>query len=633
MSAKKASYNLRGDEDDTDEITSAKKLAQKKISESRIGDVELKDLSNGEKGHEETVVNVPDNGNEEAPAHASGICAPLDKYLSLVENACKSVYEQNTSTVKFIFFTFLFCLTVAYVLAACIKNFDKAVDLFAVAVFALFCVIYTFVKKYFGHWISKNIFDPIIRFVEHRWMFFKWGSLLVFAILLVLWIALDTVKVPSRLVSFVGLIVYIILGFLFSKHRARVIWRPVIWGFGLQFVFGLLILRTEPGRVFFKWLGDRVSIFLQFSDAGAKFIFGDLFMNHFFAFKVLPVVVYFSAFVYMIYYLGIMQVVIKKIAWVMQISMGTSAAESLNAAGNIFIGQTEAPLLIRPFLPDLTKSEMHAVMTGGFATIAGSVLGAYIAYGVSASHLLSASVMSAPAALAISKLMYPETKVPKTKNVDDIHIEKGKEKNFIEALAAGASMSILLVANIAVMLIAFLAMKEFLNAILCWLGGMFGKCVTFELICSYVFMPFAYVMGVAWDDCFVVAELLGIKTFVNEFVAYEKLSELIKNRRQNLSGTKLSLRSEIIATYALCGFANIGSIGVQIGGLSALAPQRRSDLASVAVRAMIAGTIACFMTACIAGILYQDGYDDSTIPVLTTILTPRNFTNFTTARP
>jgi len=595
-------------------------LNGKPPQEAGTEDVELSDLAHKKSGNGDTRITVGENEQAaDEPTH--GICTPVDRYLTLMENWFKNIYTANSSIIKLACFSILFCLYIAYVMVACIKNFDKAVDLFAISMFALFCLVYWFIKKFFGKWIAKNIFSPIVHTIKSRWTFFKWISIAILVILFIVWVAVDTAKEPERLMSLLGLLIFTLIGFLFSKHRSQVKWRPVIWGFGLQFVFGLLILRTSPGRSFFKWLGDRVTLFLAFSDSGAKFIFGDLVSNRYFAFKVLPVVIFFSAFVYMIYYLGIMQVVITKIAWLMQISMGTSAAESLNAAGNIFIGQTESPLLIRPFLLDLTKSEIHAVMTGGFATIAGSVLGAYIIFGVSASHLLSASVMSAPAALALSKLMYPETEVPKTKDVDSIEIEKGEEKNFIEALAAGASMSIVLVANIAAMLIAFLAMKAFLNAVLAWGGRMIDIEISFEIICSYVFMPFAYIMGVAWDDCFQVAELLGVKTFVNEFAAYEQLSKLITNRRQNLGGKVLTLRSEIIATYALCGFANIGSLGVQIGGLSALAPQRRPDFASLAVRALVAGTIACFMTACIAGILYQEGDDDSTIPLATAMTT------------
>jgi len=381
----------------------------------------------------------------------------------------------------------------------------------------------------------------------------------------------------------------------------------VLWGIGIQFTVGFLILRTRPGFLTFSWLGDRVAKFLSFSDAGAKFVFGDNLLAHPFAFKVLPVVVFFSAFIYMVYYLGIMQAVISKIAWLMQFTMGTSAAESLNTAGNIFIGQTEAPLLIRPFLPDLTLSELHAVMTSGFATIAGSVLGAYISFGVPATHLLSACVMNAPAALAISKLVYPEVDSPKTKDINEIKIEKGKEKNLVEALAAGASMSIALVANIAVNLIAFVAVLAFVDAILMWLGGMVGyPKLSFSVIMSYICMPFAYIMGVEWKDTFEVGKLLGIKTFLNEFVAYQDLAKLIKNRESDLAGSKISPRSEVIATYALCGFANISSVGIQIGGISAVAPSRAPDLAKIAFRALAAGTIACFLTACVAGILYDE---------------------------
>jgi len=388
-------------------------------------------------------------------------------------------------------------------------------------------------------------------------------------------------------------------------------WQPVFLGFALQFIFGLLILRTQIGLDFFQWLGDRVSIFLSFSSAGTEFLFDDIFN---FAFSVLPVIVFFSAFTYVCFYLGVLQGVITKIAYVLQITMGTSPAESINAAGNIFIGQTEAPLLIRPFLNGMTKSELHAVMTGGFATIAGSVLAAYVKSGISASHLLSASVMSAPAALAMAKLMYPETEEPEFKNVDDIEVEKTDEKNVFEALAVGASMSISLVANIAVMLIAFLSMLKLANEILGWFGGMIGLDeFSFEFICSYVFMPFAYIMGVSWDDAFIVGELLGVKTFLNEFIAYKRLGALIFNRVNENDKAQMSIRSEVITTYALCGFANFGSMGVQLGGISALAPSRRPVLAKVVFRALIAGTMACFMTACIAGLLYDEGKYDTTI--------------------
>ncbi|ELU16284.1 hypothetical protein CAPTEDRAFT_160388 [Capitella teleta] len=447
-------------------------------------------------------------------------------------------------------------------------------------------------------------------------------------------------KKPYNLVSLIGMATYIFTFFIFSKNPKKVQWRAVAWGLGLQFIFALFILRWDKGFAAFTWLGDRVAEFLLFTDAGSRFIFGNGFEEHFFAFKILPTVIFFSTMISILYYLGAMQVLIRNIAWVMQSVMGTTAGESLNAAANIFIGQTEAPLVIRPIISDMTKSELHAVMTGGFATIAGGVLASYIHFGVPANHLISASVMSAPAALAMAKLLYPECEKSKTTVSDLQTLQKSPERNVIEAASAGASASIKLVANMAANLIAFIALLEFMNTLLSWFGERAGvEGFTFQFICSYVLWPTAFIMGTERADCFKVARMIGIKTFFNEYLAYEDLGSLVKNKDlfnahlhssgnwtfskddiilfnsgQNdthpgetviLDGGILSDRSIAIATYALCGFANIGSIGIQLGGLGAMAPHRKSDLASVAVRAMIAGNVACFMTACIAGLLYQ----------------------------
>lgn len=350
---------------------------------------------------------------------------------------------------------------------------------------------------------------------------------------------------------------------------------------------------------------------------------------------------FFSSFISVLYYLGVMQFLIRNIARFMAAVMGTSPAESLNAAGNIFIGQSEAPLLIRPFISKMTRSELHAICTGGFATIAGSVMAAYILYKVPANHLLSASVMSAPAALAMSKLFYPETRKSRT-GKEVYNLASGQERNIIEAASKGASQSISLIANIAVNLIAFIALIEFLNQTLIWFGNRIGlekpgEELSFQFICSYVFYPVAFLMGVAEDDCFEVAKLIGDKTFINEFYAYTRLSVYIKNRENltwyellptknssftgdwhfsgndimyddfnhTLVGGVLQDRSVVISTYALCGFSNISSIGIMLGALGAMAPRRQTALAQVVVRAMIAGNVACFMTACIAGLLYE----------------------------
>ncbi|XP_078252913.1 solute carrier family 28 member 3-like [Rhinoraja longicauda] len=460
----------------------------------------------------------------------------------------------------------------------------------------------TFHQRWTG-WLTD--LDKIVEFEVDR------GLYIAMVTFTVLWLALDTWKEGAdQIISFFGLCMLVILTFIFSKYPGKVKWRTVFWGIGLQFILALLILRTHTGFVAVNWLGIQVQIFMNYVDAGAKFLFGEKYTDHYFAFKVLPLVIYFSSVISILYHLGFIQWLIMKIGWLMQVTMGTSPTESLVAASNMFVGQTESPLMIRPYLKDLTLSEMHSVMCSGFATIAGSVLGAYISFGVPAAHLLTASVMSAPAALAIGKLFWPETEKAKITVNTNIKFDKSEASNVIEAACLGAGAAIPLVANIAANLIAFLSLLSFLNATLSWVGHMFNEPdLNFELICSYVFMPLAFMMGVDWTDSFLVAELLGIKTFFNEFVAYLKLAELIKRRKDGLPefiGNRkqyLSVRSETIATYALCGFANIGSVGIVIGGLSSIAPTRFRDIASVSLRALIAGTVACFMTACVAGMI------------------------------
>uniref|UniRef100_A0A671RVY7 Sodium/nucleoside cotransporter 2-like n=1 Tax=Sinocyclocheilus anshuiensis TaxID=1608454 RepID=A0A671RVY7_9TELE len=382
---------------------------------------------------------------------------------------------------------------------------------------------------------------------------FKDKSIKVFIVivvgLLLAWLAIDTRKRPEQLISFGGVCLFIIAIFLFSAHRTAVSWRTVFWGLGLQFAIGLFVIRTEPGLVAFEWLGKQVQIFLDYTKAGSSFVFGNL-IDNIFAFQALPIVVFFSSVMSVLYYLGVMQWVITKISWVMQVTMGTSSTETLSVAGNIFVGQTEAPLLIRPYLKDMTKSEIHAVMTGGFATIAGSVMGAFISFGIDASSLISASVMAAPCALAISKLSYPETEKSKFTSKSQIKVDGGGEQNVLEAVSGGASASIGLVANIAANLIAFLAILDFINATLRWLGGMVGfPDVTFEI------------------------------------------------------------RSEIICTYALCGFANFSSLGIVIGGLSSICPPKKSVISTLVLRALFTGTCVSLINACVAGILFVPPLD------------------------
>jgi concentrative nucleoside transporter, CNT family len=408
----------------------------------------------------------------------------------------------------------------------------------------------------------------------------------------------------ERLVSLLGLLVFIAVAYGLSVNRSAIRWKPVLWGIALQIIFALLILRTTIGLSIFQFLGDVVARFLDFSDAGASFVFGENFKDFFFAFKVLPTIIFFSAFISLLYHYNLLQRIVSLLARLMMRSMGTSGSESLSSAANIFVGQTEAPLLIKPYLSSATMSELHAIMTGGFATIAGGVMAAYISFGVSAVHLIAASVMSAPAALAISKLMYPETEDSPTRGKVSVEVQK-TSVNGIDAVSSGAIDGLKLALNVGAMLIAFLGLLAMFNALLGWLGGLFGyPQFSLELIMSVILAPVAWLMGIPWADCGAVGVLLGKKTILNEFIAYLDLKTFIDNAKSaDTSLPRLSERTIIITTYALCGFSSISSIGIQIGGIGSIAPDRQSDLARLGLRAMIGGTLACFMTAAIAGIL------------------------------
>ncbi|XP_040897932.1 solute carrier family 28 member 3-like [Toxotes jaculatrix] len=499
---------------------------------------------------------------------------------------------------------------VAIVIAACVLNFHRAVGLLVISLVTLFFLAWDWMMERYGNWAWEEL-HPIRDLLSRNWFWIRWVVYVLVLVAVVCWLALDTAQRGTRqLVSFFGLLLFIFLMLLFSKHPFRWSWRTLLSGTALQFVFGLLILRTKFGLGALAWLGKQVEMFMSFTDVGSKFVFGASYTDHFFVFKVMPILVFLSSVISILYYVGFMQWLICKLGLIMQVAMGTSPAESVAAAGNIFLGQTESALLIRPYISGLTCSEIHAVMTGGFAGVSGTILGAFISFGVEATHLLTASLMSAPASLAIAKTFWPETETPNVTTCD-LKMDKGESSNVLEAASQGASCAVGLVANIVVNLISFLALLAFFDAVLSWLGGMLDcPQLSFALICSYVFMPLAFMMGVSWEDSFIVAELIGIKTFLNEFVAYQKLSELIKRRKaggpEYVNNVKqyISVHSETIATYALCGFSNFASLGMLVGGLSAMAPDRRSDISSCGLRALIAGSVSCFMTACIAGMLY-----------------------------
>jgi CNT family concentrative nucleoside transporter len=434
----------------------------------------------------------------------------------------------------------------------------------------------------------------------------------------------------SVLHGILGLGVLLGIALLFSNNRRRINWRTVVGGLLLQIVLAIFVLRgREMGRAFapLGWIElgfDALSAFfvkiLDFTTQGASFVFGSLglppgqtdSLGIFFAFQVLPTIIFFSALVSILYYVGLMQLIVKGIAWVVSRTLGTSGAETLSVTADIFIGQTEAPLLIRPFLPRVTHSELMAIMTGGMATVAGGVMAAYIsllgtamaqAQGVTvdaaqltfARHLLASSVMSAPAALLLAKIIVPETEESETGGRLRISLEK-PGVNVIDAAAIGAADGLKLALNVGAMLIAFIALVAMANWILGQVTGIFGLELTLEQVFGWILAPLAWLIGVPWADAVSFGGLLGTKVVLNEFVAYLGLADAI-------GAASLSPKAIVMATFALCGFANFSSIAIQIGGIGPLAPERTPDLARLGMRAVLAGTLANLMTATIAGVL------------------------------
>ncbi|XP_075414152.1 sodium/nucleoside cotransporter 1 isoform X1 [Tenrec ecaudatus] len=540
------------------------------------------------------------------------------------------LYREHAQLFRWLFTGLLCTAFFGFLLVACLLDFQRALALFVLTCVVLTFLAYDLLKRLLGPKVMRWV-KPLGNSRLNLW--FKRLLALLALLGLILWLILDTARRPEQLVSFAGVCVFLLLLFACSKHHRAVSWRAVSWGLGLQFVLGLFVIRTEPGFVAFQWLGDQIQIFLSYTVAGSSFVFGEALVKDVFAFQVLPIIVFFSCVMSVLYYLGLMQWMILKIAWLMQVTMGTTATETLSVAGNIFVSQTEAPLLIRPYLADMTLSEVHVIMTGGYATIAGSLLGAYISFGIDAASLIAASVMAAPCALALSKLVYPEVEKSKFSSEDGVQLSYGDAQNLLEAASSGATISIRIVANIATNLIAFLAVRAFLNAVLFWLGDMVDiQDLSFQLICSYILRPVAFMMGVAWEDCSVVAELLGIKLFLNEFVAYQELSQY-KQRRlagaEEWIGDKkqwISVRAEILTTFALCGFANFSSIGIMLGGLTSMAPHRKSDFSQIVLRALFTGACVSLVNACVAGILYVPrGPEVDCVSLLNTTLSSSSF--------
>src|SRR5438477_8389533 len=412
----------------------------------------------------------------------------------------------------------------------------------------------------------------------------------------------------GRFTGILGILTMLGLAFAFSTDRRAIRVKTVAWGLGLQAAFAVFVLKADIGRRVFQKAGDAVNRLLSYAFAGSSFVFGDLgkqgsHLGFYFAFQVLPTVIFIAAFFAVLYHYGVMQFIIKQVARVMTSFMGASGAESLNVAASIFMGQTEAPLTIRPFLPDLTRSELMTVMTSGMAHVSGGIMAAYIAFGIDPKHLLSAVIMTAPGTLLMAKMLVPETGQPKTAGrvvMSEDELASEKSENLLGAISRGTTDGLYLSLNVAAMLISFLALIALTDAIL---GGVHNELAhvgigwfpsSMEKIFGILFAPIAWLIVIPWHDCPIIGNLLGTRMVLNELVAFSILGP---------QRGMLDPRSFTIATFALCGFANFSSIGIQIGGIGALAPNRKGDLARLGVRAMLAGTMANLMSASIAGML------------------------------
>jgi CNT family concentrative nucleoside transporter len=403
-----------------------------------------------------------------------------------------------------------------------------------------------------------------------------------------------------RAVSLLGFVGMIAIAWVFSTERSRFPWRTVLSGSVIQLTLGVLLLKTVVGRLFFDAMRSVVGAFLRYTEAGSDFVFGGLVDTGFsIVVNVLPIIVFSGCFFSVLYYLGVLQRLVDLMAAVLSRAMGTSGAEGMAAVANLFVGMTESALVVQPYLPRMTRSELFTLMTLGMATVAGSVLMAYVGMlggGDYAGHLATASLLSAPAGLLLAKVMVPETESPATASAGHAMVQSDAV-NVIDAAAQGAIAGLRLAAYVGALLVAFVAMIALLNDLFGWVGGWFGAPqLTMQSVLGVLMAPVAWLMGVPWHDCTRVGALLGVKTVLNEFLAYQELAEL----RQ---AGELAERSAVIASYALCGFANFGSLAILLGGIGGLAPERRPEVARFGLRCILSGSLATFMTACVAGLL------------------------------
>ncbi|XP_971690.2 solute carrier family 28 member 3 [Tribolium castaneum] len=534
----------------------------------------------------------------------------FDSSLAIVENGAPKTKGKHTKIVNLMIKLAVFVLINAHFIWASyyfINNTSDTLDSTTCSGYGLWIIVFIFIyfltlyslllKPYILPLIDTKKLAPLFKPINRipHWPLVSRGVVLAAILAFIVYDCRDDF---TRLMPLTGLVIFFIIGFLFSPAKKQIPWPTVISGLIAQFVLGLLMIRWETGRNIFSCVGDRVDTFLHYAVNASAFVYSEelVLTKAIFAFNALAAIYLMNFCINILYYYGIMQSIVLELGKILQFVLGTPICESVNSAANIFLGMSESPFLLKPYLDHLTDSEIHSIMTSGFASVSGTVLAAYISFGASPAHLVTSCVMSAPAALCYSKLMYPETEEV-TVTQENIKTMKMKFGSVLDAATKGANEASQVVIGIIANLISFISFVYFINGVLGWLGTLVGfiaedEIWSLELILGKILIPLSYTMGVEWADCEKVAQLIGMKTILNEFIAFQKMQTM-----------DLSDKSRIIATYSICGFANPGSIGTMLSTLTIFMPRKKHSVTKLVFRAFIGGSFACFMTACIAGLL------------------------------
>lgn len=511
--------------------------------------------------------------------------------------------EVNKKRIKAIFVLLAFIGYFIYFGFAVRHSVKKAKALIVITSIVLAYLILARVNNIFRYEISKYIIKPIERFLKIRLV--KWVVLWALFLALILYLGLSVVNSLRQLQSILGLIVFMLIPYFTSKNRHRIQWRPVIWGFATQFIMALIVLRWSVGYRAARFLSDELNKFLSYSFDGASQIFGDpVFIFHT-AFFLVALITFLGAVMDVLFYLGVTEFVIKRIAYLISISAGITSVEAFGLVANIFLSVLETSLMIKPYVKKLTESEFHTFLVGAHSTIAGWAFGLFVLFGVNPQHLLTGALISAPAAIAISKLSWPETETSYYKTTEAIEVEKSSEKSVVEAMANGAKQAAKGVTAIILQIIAFMSLLDFLDTTIGWFGRRIGIKLSVQIIFSYLFVPFAWLTGIEWSECRAVSSLLGLKMLGNEVLAFIELGGI-----QQGDGIKLSEHAATLSTYALCGFSSFGTLAIFIGIWATIDPPRVRQVGSQFLRLFLNANLACFSTACIAGILYDESINN-----------------------